>query len=830
MTLGRSQGRDASAAPFPDCHTASAPPHLLRWRKRLSVRRYVRLFERLVQMGPAEIGTRLWRPARKGLRVLCRRYGLAWGTSQQCREAFLQGLGAHPEARIAARLDRHFFFGPSHRATICEQLQEQAPDVVHRMRGAADALRQSGITLLGQRVRLIPGEIDWQADPFTQQRMWSSGVLDESEAVHTRTADVKYVWEINRHQYLPTLGRAFWLTGEDRYARDAVALVQDWLVQNPVGLGVNWCSHLEVAVRAISWLWTLPYVMTWDGLDDAVLKGWLGSLAEHYHHLCGHLSVYTDPTNHLIGEAAALWMLTLVFPELPGAQHQHQRARDVLLREAERQVISDGVNAEQATSYHRFVLDFYLQFYILAQRAGEVLPRALAERLEAMLGFASALAGAYGVAPMIGDSDDARGVPFVDGIGWDFRDVLSTGAVLFQRPDWKRTSGGLSEITVWLLGVEAIGQYDALGTAASMDGSQVFAKGGYGFLRASQPQADVELIFDVGPLGLMPHAAHGHADALSVLVRINGRFLLTDPGTGAYFHSALVRDVFRRTATHNTVTVDGLDQADLLDTFKWVNPMVVRLQASYLSERFDYLRAVHHGYHRLRDAVTHERTVLFVRPDEWLVVDRLEGRGHHAFAQHFHFAPDVRIERRAPHEVVAFDSVSGIGLQLMFAHATADGPAVLRLDDDGGWSGSYGHWEPAPRVQIDVATQTPQTFLTFVRPVTRLNTSGGATPVASRCHAEIFAEKFDSGRAILYRRVQPSIETWVLVNPSQVPVELPRGWRSNAAFLYLEIRLGDDAIERVFMTGEGSTFACGKVNLACTAAEPFIGFELVSAI
>ncbi len=640
---------------------------------------------------------------------------------------------------------------------------------------------------------------------------------------------MKYVWEINRHQYLPLLGRAFWLTGEDRYARDAMALVEGWLRQNPVGLGVNWCSHLKVAVRSISWLWTLPYVITWDGLDDHLLERWLGSLAEHYHHLCGHLSVYTDPTNHLIGEATALWMLSLVFPELPGAQHQHQRARDVLLREVERQVMPDGVNAEQATSYHRFVLDFYLQIYILAQRAGEALPRALAERLEAMLEFASALAGAHGVGPMIGDSDDARGVPFVDGVGWDFRDVLSTGAVLFQRPDWKRTSGGLSEITVWLLGSEAIGQYGALDEAPPVGDSQVFAEGGYGFLRALQPRADVELIFDVGPLGLMPHAAHGHADALSVLVRINGRFLLTDPGTGAYFHSAPVRDMFRRTATHNTVTVDGLDQADLFDTFKWVNPMAVRLQASYLSERFDYLRAVHHGYHRLRDGVTHARTVLFVRPDEWLVVDRLEGRGWHDFAQHFHFAPDVRVQQRAPHEVDAFDPGSGIGLQLMFAHATADGPAVLRLHDDGRWSGRYGDWELAPRLQIDVAAQTPQTFLTFVRPVTALHVSEDVSGAPSRCHAEVFAEAFDSGRAMLYRRVQTPIETWVLVNPSQLSVDLPHAWRSNAAFLYLEKRLGCDAIERVFMTGDGSTFAGGEVNLRCTATEPFIGFEPLAA-
>ncbi len=69
---------------------------------------------------------------------------------------------------------------------MCEQLPQQAPDVVNRVRGAADALRQPGIALLGQCVRLVPGEMDWQADPCTQQRMWSAGVLDEGEAVRTQ--------------------------------------------------------------------------------------------------------------------------------------------------------------------------------------------------------------------------------------------------------------------------------------------------------------------------------------------------------------------------------------------------------------------------------------------------------------------------------------------------------------------------------------------------------------------------------------------------------------------------------------------------------------------
>jgi hypothetical protein len=266
------------------------------------------------------------------------------------------------------------------------------------------------------------------------------------------------------------------------------------------------------------------------------------------------------------------------------------------------------------------------------------------------------------------------------------------------------------------------------------------------------------------------------------------------------------------------VTVDGLDQADLFDLFKWVNPVEARLQASYLSEHFDYLCALHHGYHRLRDAVTHTRTVLFVRPDEWLIVDRLEGQGQHDFAQHFHFPPDINVKQLTPHEVIAVDQVSGNGLQLGFAHVAAEA-ARLRLDRQGGWSDRYGHWESAYRLRVEATAQAPQTLVTLIRPM--------MVPSATGAASRYQIETVEGGQAMLYRREQmsPDIESWVLVNPRQLPVALPHGWRSNAAFLYLAKRLGYDGLERVFVTGEGSCFEGAAVSLTCTAAEPFIGYQ-----
>ena len=63
---------------------------------------------------------------------------------------------------------------------------------------------------------------------------------------------------------------------------------------------------------------------------------------------------------------------------------------------------------------------------------------------------------------MIGDSDDARGVPFTELAVWDFRDVLTTGAVLFERSEWKPVAPELTAATFWLLGPRAIDVYQSL--------------------------------------------------------------------------------------------------------------------------------------------------------------------------------------------------------------------------------------------------------------------------------------------------------------------------------------------------------------------------------
>jgi uncharacterized heparinase superfamily protein len=794
----------------------------VRLSKRLCIQRYLRFANRLIHMSVSEIVQRLYIIVRKRIAIGIPGSKSAKERRHKYSRTFLDHFSFSPRhiQKACGQFNERFFFGPSQQAVLSACINEHFPIESRRIILAADAIGKQGINILGQRVQFALGKVDWHVDPQTKRRAWPEGELDEGEAINVADADVKYVWEVNRHQFLTFLGRAFWLTNDPRYAHAVVILIQDWIAKNPIGCGINWSSSLEVAVRAISWLWTMPYVLAWSEVDPRFLEHWLGGLAEHFHYLSEHLSIYTDPTNHLIGEATALWMLSVVFPDLPGAFQYGSHALDILAREVERQITPDGVNREQATSYHRFVLDFYIQLLVLARRIRESLPAVFEQRVQAMLEFVAALIGDRGMAPMIGDSDDARGVPFLELSGWDFRDLLSTGAVLFERPEWKKLSGGLAEVTVWLLGAEAIEKYNSLPVASLPCTSRVFSHGGYCFFRASTSHTQLELIFDVGPLGLWPNAAHGHADALSILIRMKGGFFLTDPGTGTYFGSRFIRDAFRHTSAHNTLTVDDLDQADIYDTFKWVNPMNVCLIESFIGEHFDYAKAMHDGYNRLRKSIVHYRLILFIRPLEWIIIDHLEGKGEHLYSRHFHFPPGINLQWEGAQSIIAIDQTTGDGLQFSFPEIGESETVSLQFDNGGVWSERYGQWEKAPRLKVEIRGSAPLTLFTFINPIAdhaaySLNTS--------RC----FTESFTEGHAVLCRRVRIDLdscsEEMVLVNPMHLDLDLPGGLRSNAGFLFLR-QFADGSIERAFLSGENQYLFDGTSYLMSEGDEQFSSF------
>ena len=246
-----------------------------------------------------------------------------------------------------------------------------------------------------------------------------------------------------------------------------------------------------------------------------------------------------------------------------------------------------------------------------------------------------------GNVPMIGDADDGFVVRLSQESGFcPFRSLLATGAILFDRPDFAAKSGGLDDKTLFLVGSE--GWQDLQDRARSRGyvpaTQRSFPQGGY-YIFGSDLGTDQEIrvTVDAGPLGYLSIAAHGHADALAVLLSVHGREFLIDPGTYTYHGNEQWRRYFRGTRAHNTVCIDDTDQSESGGGFMWMRHANARCTEFRTDAAGDIFCGEHDGYTRLEDPVTHVRKIS--RIDTTIEIrDTLECHDVHSVKRCWHFS------------------------------------------------------------------------------------------------------------------------------------------------------------------------------------------------
>lgn len=512
----------------------------------------------------------------------------------------------------------------------------------HALIERADEIREGRFQLLGHDSLDFGEPVDWHLEPLSGKRSplihWS--LIDELDA--RETGDKKIVWELNRHQHFIRLGRAYWLTGDETYAQTFAAHLAHWMNENPPKLGLNWLSSLEVAFRSISWLWALHFFKDSAHLQPALFASALKYLYLHARHLETYLSVYSSPNTHLTGEALGLFYLGTLLPEFRRAARWREMGRSILSEELERHVLEDGVYFERTSYYHRYTTDFYTHFLLLSERNGLEIPAELKAKLQALLDHSMHLTRPDGTMPFIGDDDGGRLVMLDERAANDFRATLSTGAAIFNRADYKFVAGEAAQETYWLTGRDGMESFAGLGSQAPADSSRAFPVGGYYVMRDSWQSDASYLLLDGGPHGALG-CGHAHADALSFDFSARGRTLLVDPGTYTYTGSAELRDYFRSSAAHNTLTIDGESSSVPAGPFSWKERANASVSAWRADARFDYFAGAHDGYTRSgTSGARHTRSVLFLKNDYCVIRDRVETAGEHRFDLHFHFAAGAR--------------------------------------------------------------------------------------------------------------------------------------------------------------------------------------------
>jgi len=546
----------------------------------------------------------------------------------------------------------------------------------------------------------------WNIDPRTgiEAPLRFGKRLDYRDAA--RVGDIKYLWELNRHLHLVTLAQAGAITGDLRYGAVLRAHLESWFAACPYRSGANWSSALEPALRLISWsaAWQLLGGEASPLLAQAnagFRERWLQSVFHHASFVRGHFSLYSSANNHLIGEAAGLYVAALTWPCWPHAARWREAAKRILEREVELQNGADGVNREQAVAYQRSELELLLICRLAGEAHGETFSSAFHGRIEAMLEYLASIMDAGGNVPMIGDSDDAIALRLDHRAGFcGYRSLLATGAILFRRGDFAKKAGALDERTRWLI-ADADAAFRALDTrAVRLPVKQAFPAGGYYILGCDfETPQEIRLIVDAGAIGYQTIAAHGHADALAFCLSAGGMEFLIDPGTYAYHTRQAWRRYFRGTGAHNTVRIDGADQSQAGGSFMWLRKARA-VCASWSSETDrDAFEGWHDGYCRLNDPVLHRRRIVLDKRARWITLeDRLEMKGSHVVELFFHCSERCGVHETADGFALSQGTAS---VQLKLPRATGAAQRIYcgSLAPIAGWvSRRFDERQPAPTI------------------------------------------------------------------------------------------------------------------------------------
>ncbi len=658
------------------------------------------------------------------------------------------------------RKSPRFFIDSLEKKEVVEVLKENFPNAVPSILDDAKKIYEHIFDLLGSGPQKVRGEnvkyssknndyepIDWHVDFKTGYR-WDKRKYYKDIKIPLGKADIKVPWELSRFQHLVTLGKAYWITDNEKYVREFVNQINDWIDNNPLRYGVNWRCTMDVAIRVVNWIWAFYFFKDSPRITKEFLLRFLKSIYNHAQHIVSNLekSWRGMSGNHYLSDLVGLIYLGVIFPEFKDAERWREMGIFELLREMKIQVHPDGVDYEASISYHRLVTEFFLSASILCMLNNIRFPEWFMERLERMIEFIMYYTKPDGTSPQIGDNDDGR-LHILSRYGrWDKLDhryLLSVGSTVFKRVDYAQKAGHFSEEAFGMLGIDGLLEYNSLSSSRTEIPtplkSRAFVDSGFYILR----NRDSCMIVDCTSNDSKSPSGHRHNSKLSFELLAYNRSFIIDPGTYIYTASREMRNLFRSTSYHNTVVVDGVEQNrfDKSNLFYLQNDAQVVVNDWKTGEDFDLLDAQHNGYRRLSDSVIHRRKIFFdKKKGYWFIMDLLDGKGKHRFDQYFHFSPmevgplsinrgvipkireieDPFLKRHLRiDESLVIETRNGSGANLLLIPLVNNNIILDVLDR---WvSCSYGTKEHAPVIRYSKLTNCPTRFVTFVYPFTEIS-------------------------------------------------------------------------------------------------------------
>ena len=524
------------------------------------------------------------------------------------------------------------------------------------------AIREGTHDVFGY-LRIFKGGDDWFASNISGN-FWEKArfFADIDYRQGNPTGDIRVMWEYNRLQHLVNMALLFSQDEADHgkeIAEVFVLQLNDWIENNPPLRGPNYLSAMECGLRIISVTVAYDLLRSLFTEKHPVQSKLTQMVYEHARLIEHRISMYSSAGNHTIAECAGLLFAALLFPEFKESEKWYRKSSRIFYSEISRQILNDGGGIEQAIWYHAFVVDLLNLVVNVSESTGKPVPDAGLEKLKLARGYLASFADDYNELPGLGDKDNGYAL-----------------------------SRYLKNIWVSRNNTEQVICFDESG--------QTVIKGLKG---------QMQLIFDHGPLGMLPSCGHGHADALSVVLGSREEAFLIDSGTCTYTGDQQLRRYFRGTRAHNTVTIDGQDQAVQQGPFLWSG--YFEAEKNYIKQGDNgrvMLVANHPGYSKL--GVTHWRAVIILEKHKVIIIDFVEGSGSHHLELNWHFKEQA---------VKAAEGVYTASGGLLAVDGGESRLVSAQSSPPFGWySDVYGICSPCHTVSTTYSGLLPHTFTTYI--------------------------------------------------------------------------------------------------------------------
>lgn len=493
-------------------------------------------------------------------------------------------------------------------------LKSEYPDEVKRSIQIADEVRNKYFLFREEwdmeRTNIpyqFKKEIDWKLNPF---------------------GDPEWTWMLNRHKYWQHLGKAYFFTGDEIYAKTFVQQLTHWIDNNPLpSLEDNYKEseswrRIEAGIRCENWIKSFEFIKNSKYVTPDFLEKFLKALILHGEYINNTFSNFSLTSNWGILEYHGLFNVSVFLEDFKIASTWKKNALDRLSKCAELQILEDGTHWEHSPMYHNEVFHCLLNVNLLTSRKDIQLTKILVQKTKE-LAFANLHWQKPNYhQPILGDSDDT-----------DTRVLLTLASYVFEDSVLKsRAHKKLDFENYLILGKKIAEDYKNMNSKNPSFLSYYQENSGDFYMRSSWSEEANYSSLHVKKLAM----GHAHDDLLSFTIFGNNRDYLVDNGRYTYVDNQF-RELFKSSKYHNTLAVDNLPNSILNGAWDVDYKASSEDVFTKSTPLFDYGEAKNNGYKRLKDPVDVKRRMLYLKPDIWLLFDSFYAKESHKYSQYFNF-------------------------------------------------------------------------------------------------------------------------------------------------------------------------------------------------